>query len=84
MRRFSERREWLILMLRMLGTIFQIFLSCAALVWLWPVGNAVPEVKKTAHYVTKASTGHRAIRETIALILKAKGIWEAMIHKACA
>ncbi len=26
----------LILMLRMLGTIFQIFLSCAALVWLWP------------------------------------------------
>ena len=36
MRRFSKRREWLILMLRMLGTISQIFLSCAALVWLWP------------------------------------------------
>jgi 3-deoxy-D-manno-octulosonate 8-phosphate phosphatase (KDO 8-P phosphatase) len=39
-----------------------------------PVGNAVPEVKKTAHYVTKASAGHGAIRETVELILKAKGI----------
>jgi 3-deoxy-D-manno-octulosonate 8-phosphate phosphatase (KDO 8-P phosphatase) len=46
------------------------------------VGNAVLEVKKTAHYVTKASAGHGAIRETVELILKAKGIWEAMIHKA--
>jgi 3-deoxy-D-manno-octulosonate 8-phosphate phosphatase (KDO 8-P phosphatase) len=46
------------------------------------VGNAVPEVKKAAHYVTKASAGHGAIRETVELILNSKGIWEAMIDKA--
>lgn len=46
------------------------------------VGNAVPEVKRAAHYVTKALAGHGAIRETIELILKSKGIWEAMIDKA--
>jgi 3-deoxy-D-manno-octulosonate 8-phosphate phosphatase (KDO 8-P phosphatase) len=46
------------------------------------VGNAVPEVKKAAHYVTKARAGHGAIRETVELILKSKGIWEAMIDKA--
>jgi 3-deoxy-D-manno-octulosonate 8-phosphate phosphatase (KDO 8-P phosphatase) len=38
--------------------------------------------QKTAHNVTKASTGHGAIRVTVELILKAKGIWEALIHKA--
>jgi 3-deoxy-D-manno-octulosonate 8-phosphate phosphatase (KDO 8-P phosphatase) len=46
------------------------------------VGNAVPEVKQRAHYVTKALAGHGAIRETVELILKSKGIWEAMIDKA--
>jgi 3-deoxy-D-manno-octulosonate 8-phosphate phosphatase (KDO 8-P phosphatase) len=46
------------------------------------VRNAVPEVKKTAHYTTKALAGHGAIRETVELILKSKGIWEAMIDKA--
>lgn len=46
------------------------------------VGNAVPEVKKAAHYVTKANAGRGAIRETVELILKSKGIWEAMIDKA--
>ena len=46
------------------------------------VGNAVPEVKKAAHYVTKARAGHGAIRETVELILKSKGIWGAMIDKA--
>jgi 3-deoxy-D-manno-octulosonate 8-phosphate phosphatase (KDO 8-P phosphatase) len=46
------------------------------------VGNAVPEVKKAAHYVTKANAGHGAIRETVELILKSKGIWKAMIDKA--
>jgi len=46
------------------------------------VGNAVPEVKKAAHYTTRALAGHGAIRETIELILKSKGIWEAMIEKA--
>ena len=46
------------------------------------VGNAVPEVKKTAHYTTKALAGHGAIREAVELILKSKGIWEVMIDKA--
>ena len=46
------------------------------------VGDAVPEVKRVAHYTTKALAGHGAIRETVELILKSKGIWEAMIDKA--
>jgi 3-deoxy-D-manno-octulosonate 8-phosphate phosphatase (KDO 8-P phosphatase) len=46
------------------------------------VGNAVPEVKRVAHYTTKALAGGGAIRETVELILKSKGIWEAMIDKA--
>jgi 3-deoxy-D-manno-octulosonate 8-phosphate phosphatase (KDO 8-P phosphatase) len=46
------------------------------------VGNAVPEVKDAAHYTTKALAGHGAIRETVELILKSKGIWQVMIDKA--
>ena len=46
------------------------------------VGDAVPEVKAAAHYTTKALAGHGAVREAIELILKSKGIWEAMIDKA--
>jgi 3-deoxy-D-manno-octulosonate 8-phosphate phosphatase KdsC-like HAD superfamily phosphatase len=46
------------------------------------VGNAVPEVKKAAHYTTKALASHGAIREAVELILKSKGIWEEMIDKA--
>jgi 3-deoxy-D-manno-octulosonate 8-phosphate phosphatase (KDO 8-P phosphatase) len=33
------------------------------------VGDAVPEVKKAAHYTTKAVAGHGAIRDTVELIL---------------
>lgn len=46
------------------------------------VGDAVPEVKQAAHYVTRALGGQGAVRETVELILKSKGIWEAMIDKA--
>lgn len=46
------------------------------------VGDAVPEVKKAAHYTTKALAGRGAVREAIELVLKAKGIWEEMIDKA--
>lgn len=46
------------------------------------VGDAVPEVKKVAHYTTKALAGHGAVREAIELILKSKGIWEGMLDKA--
>jgi len=46
------------------------------------VGNAVAEVKRVAHYTTKAVAGRGAVREAVELILKSKGIWEAMIDKA--
>jgi 3-deoxy-D-manno-octulosonate 8-phosphate phosphatase (KDO 8-P phosphatase) len=46
------------------------------------VGDAVAEVKKAAHYTTKAAAGKGAIREAVEVILKAKGIWEEMIDKA--
>jgi 3-deoxy-D-manno-octulosonate 8-phosphate phosphatase (KDO 8-P phosphatase) len=46
------------------------------------VGDAVLEVKLAAHYVTKARAGRGAIRETVELILKSKGIWDEMIDKA--
>jgi 3-deoxy-D-manno-octulosonate 8-phosphate phosphatase (KDO 8-P phosphatase) len=46
------------------------------------VGDAVPEVKEAAHYTTGALAGHGAVRETVELILKSKGIWEELIDKA--
>jgi 3-deoxy-D-manno-octulosonate 8-phosphate phosphatase (KDO 8-P phosphatase) len=46
------------------------------------VGDAVAEVKKAAHYTTKALAGQGAIREVVELILKSKGIWESLIEKA--
>jgi 3-deoxy-D-manno-octulosonate 8-phosphate phosphatase (KDO 8-P phosphatase) len=48
------------------------------------VGNAVPEVKRAAHYTTKALAGHGAVREAVELVLKSQGIWEVMIDKALA
>jgi len=46
------------------------------------VGDGVPEVKRAAHYTTRAHGGKGAARELIELILKSKGIWEEMIDKA--
>ena len=46
------------------------------------VGDAVADVKKIAHYTTRAHAGRGAVREAIELILKSKGIWEEMIEKA--
>jgi 3-deoxy-D-manno-octulosonate 8-phosphate phosphatase (KDO 8-P phosphatase) len=46
------------------------------------VGDAVADVKKMAHYTTKAHAGKGAIREAIELILKSKGIWDELIDKA--
>jgi 3-deoxy-D-manno-octulosonate 8-phosphate phosphatase (KDO 8-P phosphatase) len=46
------------------------------------VGDAVPEVKDAAHFITRAPAGHGAIRDAVELILKSKGIWEEMIEKA--
>ncbi len=46
------------------------------------VGDAAPEAKEAAHYTTSARGGYGAVREAVELILKSKGIWEAMIDKA--
>jgi 3-deoxy-D-manno-octulosonate 8-phosphate phosphatase (KDO 8-P phosphatase) len=46
------------------------------------VGDAVPEVKRAAHFVAKAHAGKGAVREVVELILKSKGIWEEMLGKA--
>jgi 3-deoxy-D-manno-octulosonate 8-phosphate phosphatase (KDO 8-P phosphatase) len=46
------------------------------------VGDAAPEAKEAAHYTTNAHGGDGAVREAVELILKSKGIWEAMIDKA--
>ena len=46
------------------------------------VGDAVPEVKEAAHYITQHLAGHGAVREAVELVLKSKGIWAEMIDKA--
>jgi 3-deoxy-D-manno-octulosonate 8-phosphate phosphatase (KDO 8-P phosphatase) len=46
------------------------------------VGDAAADVKRIAHYTTKAHAGRGAVREAIELILKSKGIWEELIDKA--
>jgi 3-deoxy-D-manno-octulosonate 8-phosphate phosphatase (KDO 8-P phosphatase) len=43
------------------------------------VADAVPEARAAAHYVTTASGGYGAIRETVELILKAQNKWSRVI-----
>jgi YrbI family 3-deoxy-D-manno-octulosonate 8-phosphate phosphatase len=45
------------------------------------VADAVAEVRSAAHYVTKLSGGHGAVRETIELILKHQQRWDDLIQK---
>lgn len=45
------------------------------------VANAVDEVKKVSHYVTRCSGGHGAVREVIEGILKAKGLWNQVLER---
>ena len=44
-------------------------------------GNARPEVKGEAHYVTRAEGGHGAVREVVELIMKAQGCWKEILAK---
>jgi 3-deoxy-D-manno-octulosonate 8-phosphate phosphatase (KDO 8-P phosphatase) len=44
------------------------------------VVDACPEARDQAHYVTRATGGHGAVREIIELILRAQGRWQ----EACA
>jgi 3-deoxy-D-manno-octulosonate 8-phosphate phosphatase (KDO 8-P phosphatase) len=46
------------------------------------VGDAAPELKAMAHYVTVANGGKGAAREVVEVILKSRGIWKEMIDKA--
>jgi 3-deoxy-D-manno-octulosonate 8-phosphate phosphatase (KDO 8-P phosphatase) len=43
--------------------------------------NARPEVKKEAHYTTQVPGGQSAVRESIELILRAKGLWPQILAK---
>jgi 3-deoxy-D-manno-octulosonate 8-phosphate phosphatase (KDO 8-P phosphatase) len=43
--------------------------------------NARPEVKREAHYVTEVPGGQSAVRESIELILRAKGLWNQILAK---
>ena len=44
------------------------------------VANAVEDVKRGSHYVTRRSGGHGAVREVIELLLKAKGLWDQVLQ----
>ena len=46
------------------------------------VANAMPEVKKAAHYVTTRSGGAGALREVVELVLKAQGKWAEAVRMA--
>jgi 3-deoxy-D-manno-octulosonate 8-phosphate phosphatase (KDO 8-P phosphatase) len=46
------------------------------------VANATPEVKRQAHYVTRAAGGAGALREVVELILRAQGKWDSLYRGA--
>jgi 3-deoxy-D-manno-octulosonate 8-phosphate phosphatase (KDO 8-P phosphatase) len=43
------------------------------------VGDARPEVKAAAHYVTRAPGGRGAVREIADMLLQAQGKWDAIV-----
>lgn len=43
-------------------------------------GDAIPEARDLAHYVTLAHAGRGAVREVVELILKAQGHWETIVR----
>jgi len=43
------------------------------------VGDARPEVKAAAHFVTGAPGGRGAVREVAEMLLKARGKWDAIL-----
>lgn len=43
------------------------------------VANAVPEVKRHAHYVASREGGRGAVREIIEFILRAQGKWDTVV-----
>lgn len=45
------------------------------------VPNAVEEVKRIAHYITRAPGGHGAVREAVEVILRAQGKYERALAR---
>jgi len=45
------------------------------------VANAIPEVKRLAHYVTHLEGGRGAMREVACLLLKAQGKWDQVVAR---
>lgn len=45
------------------------------------VGNARPEVKSWAHWVTRAKGGEGAVREVAELVLTASGLWPGILKR---
>jgi 3-deoxy-D-manno-octulosonate 8-phosphate phosphatase (KDO 8-P phosphatase) len=45
------------------------------------VFNACSEIKSLAHYITLKEAGKGAVREIAEIILKAKGVWEALVKE---
>jgi 3-deoxy-D-manno-octulosonate 8-phosphate phosphatase (KDO 8-P phosphatase) len=45
------------------------------------VADACPEVLAEAHYITQASGGRGAVRETVELILSCQGQWQKIVEK---
>jgi 3-deoxy-D-manno-octulosonate 8-phosphate phosphatase (KDO 8-P phosphatase) len=45
------------------------------------VANAVAEVKKVAHYTTKARGGNGAVREVCERVIKAQNMWHGLVRK---
>jgi 3-deoxy-D-manno-octulosonate 8-phosphate phosphatase (KDO 8-P phosphatase) len=43
------------------------------------VADAVADVKAAAHVITKTPGGHGAVREVVALILTAQGLWRSTV-----
>jgi 3-deoxy-D-manno-octulosonate 8-phosphate phosphatase (KDO 8-P phosphatase) len=44
------------------------------------VANAVPEVKAVTAYETRVSGGRGAVREIAEVILRARGVWDDLVH----
>jgi 3-deoxy-D-manno-octulosonate 8-phosphate phosphatase (KDO 8-P phosphatase) len=45
------------------------------------VANAVPEVRRAAHWVTRTPGGHGAVREVTERLLRAQGRWQSAVNR---
>jgi len=49
--------------------------------WAVAVANAVPEVRRRAHFVTRTPGGRGAVREVIERLLRAQGRWHLAVQR---